>query len=111
MSATLISECTYTAKKKHVCDLCGQHIQIGDNYLRQFCIDGHAYAFKSHLVCNDIANHFQSENDYEDGYDLNCFSYDVFENFESVTGRKSEGLKYQEAINLFKESWILKNKR
>lgn len=107
MSATLISENTFTAKKKHLCDLCGQHIQVGEKYKRQFCIDGNAYAFKMHFVCEDISKVYRKEYDsYDEGYDHNCFSHDVFENFEVVVGFKSDGLKYQEALKLFKQKWI-----
>ena len=107
MSAILISENTFTAKKKHLCDLCGQHIAVGEKYKRQFCVDGNAYAFKMHLVCEDIAKVYSKEYDSDcEGYDHNCFSNDVFENFEVVVGYKSDGLKYQEALKLFKQKWI-----
>lgn len=110
MSAVLISESTYTANKKHVCDLCGQHIQVGDKYIRQFCIDGHAYAFKMHLVCEDISKHYSSEYDFDDeGYDSNCFSNDVIENFKEVTGVDRKGMPYKEAVELFKEHWQLRS--
>jgi hypothetical protein len=111
MSATLISESTYKANKKHVCDLCGQHIQVGEKYIRQFCKDGHAYSFKMHLVCEDISKHYSSEYYYDnEGYDSNCFSYDVLENFKEITGFDRNGMCYQDSVNIFKESWIKQRK-
>lgn len=113
MSATLISTNSYKARKKHLCELCGQQIGIGYTYTRQFVTqEGNAYAFKMHQVCEDIANHYSSEYDYyDDGYDSNCFSNDVLENFKEITGVERNGLPYNEAVELFKESWMLKARK
>lgn len=106
--ATLISDNTHTAKKKHLCDLCHLPIEVGEKYKRQFWEDGHAYAFKMHLVCEDISRHYSQEHDSFDneGYDHNYFSNDVCENFASVTGYIRDGFKYKEMVQIFKEHWI-----
>lgn len=109
MSAILISTNSHKARKKHLCQLCYQQIEIGESYTRQFVTyEGDAYSFKMHNVCENIANHYSSEYDYDDGYDSSCFSNDVLENFKEITGVERNGLPYNEAVELFKESWMLK---
>lgn len=106
MSAELLSEKTHTAKKQHCCGLCGLHIEVGVTYTSQFVKqEGDVYSFKMHKDCEDIAKHYASEYD-DDGYDSNCFSNDVLENFKEITGVERNGLSYKEAVELFKESWI-----
>lgn len=108
MSITLISEKTHKARKMHVCDLCGQYINVSDKYMRQFCKDGYIYSFKMHLICKDIANHYLKEYDFDDeGYDSNCFSNDIIENFKEVTGIERYNMTYKEVVAIFKKHWNL----
>lgn len=48
---------TVKANKDHKCDYCFQYIKKGHHYLNSGHVtDGHAYTWKSHLHCNEIAH-------------------------------------------------------
>lgn len=56
-----------TARKGHVCSLCGGIIHKGENYeLQKNICDGRMYQFKSHLHCRDLSSAIW---DYVDPYE------------------------------------------
>ena len=65
---------THTARKKHVCNLCGGLINEGERYDSEFCVDdGLAYTFKAHEKCNYIASEIYEYVDPYDGMDKTGF--------------------------------------
>ena len=53
----------HKARKRHICDWCLSFIEIGETYNRASMIDGDLYTFKSHLPCDELADHFMSQAD------------------------------------------------
>lgn len=50
---------TPNAKKKHICDLCGGEIDVGEKYERQSgMVDGEFYEMKSHSSCMEICRRY-----------------------------------------------------
>lgn len=48
----ILSDTTQAARKRHRCDSCGRHIEIGEQYARQRIVDGgDAWVFKAHTHC------------------------------------------------------------
>ena len=65
--ATLIESATIkSARKRHRCDWCGEHIDIGTSYERQRLADcGDAWVYKAHPECIEAASTLKD-------YDLEC---------------------------------------
>ena len=56
MSAETLNSKKHTAQVRHVCDLCGSIINVGDRYQADFCVDnGYAYTLRTHEKCIYIA--------------------------------------------------------
>lgn len=50
---------THTAKKVHVCDLCGGKVQIGEKYQRfSGKNEGEMFDLKHHLICCEIISQY-----------------------------------------------------
>lgn len=76
-----------TARKDHKCDYCEQKIQKGQKYDYQFCVDGEAYSWKSHLDCNELACALEMFDDgYDDGLTQNDFKTYVCEKWRDMNG-------------------------
>lgn len=72
----LLEKTTPTARKDHRCDFCGGVIQKGEKYERQsIANDGSVYTWKSHKVCNDIADEIQDR--YSEGVTADYFQEQV----------------------------------
>ena len=52
MSVIKFKKCT--ARKDHICDLCGLPIHKGSKYLYRFVNDGGVFEFKNHCHCESI---------------------------------------------------------
>lgn len=79
------NERIHTAKKEHMCDVCGWVINAGERYIRSSGkYDGYFYDVCQHLHCNAMAKEYclkEGENEYDsdcvadylnDHYCLNC---------------------------------------
>ncbi len=59
MGWTHIEDNNYRARKRHVCELCGQFIEPGWKYVSRFgCRDGKAIRSAMHVECEDISSHW-----------------------------------------------------
>jgi hypothetical protein len=63
----VIEQVDRKAKKEHICDYCGQKIEIGEIYEDQACVqDGVLYHWKSHMSCKELTRELQMEG-YDEG--------------------------------------------
>lgn len=64
MTWTHIKDSTVTARKRHVCQLCGKYVQPGTKYISRFGFDdGPAWA-AMHIACEALT-HDWDETDWE----------------------------------------------
>lgn len=76
MSVEVLSSKEHTARVKHVCNLCGGIINVGERYNADFCVDsGYAYTFKTHTKCSFISDEIVDYLDLEDEMDRMNFCY------------------------------------
>jgi hypothetical protein len=58
-----------TARKQHICDLCGRPINVGEKYSRfEGKADGEMFCTKNHLFCADVIERYcqwAGENEYD----------------------------------------------
>ena len=70
MGVEVLNSKKHTAKVKHICDLCGGTINIGERYQADFCVDGgDSYTFKAHEKCLTIANEIYEYLDLDEEMD------------------------------------------
>jgi hypothetical protein len=74
MTYTLLAEATRTARKRHRCIWCGQHIEPGETYRDERSVyDGELQHHRWHPECDE---QFSVELAYEGGGDLEFSPYD-----------------------------------
>lgn len=75
-----LKSCERTAKKRHVCNLCGAYIEPGEKYdFRTHIFGGDIYDWKSHKECSFIASEIWDYADPDEGMNDDDFLCSVQE--------------------------------
>lgn len=73
------------AKKFHVCDFCGQRIELGEKYSNQFNRQSEGvYTWKSHIRCNEIASKLKMFDEADEGVTADDFYEHIKNEFMEV---------------------------
>ena len=92
-----------SAKKEHVCYLCGQKIENGEQYrIMTGVFDGDFYSLKLHGQCHSMVEAYWAEQEcYDEGWD-NTMVMDFINQWLREDGYEPPKLK-RDAINLWLE--------
>lgn len=84
------------AKKRHVCNYCGCHIEAGETYNRTVLKYDDVYTWKSHPRCDKIANKLNMFDDCDDeGIGADYFQTFIQETFIDIWREKD--IEYYES--------------
>lgn len=93
------------ARKDHKCSYCHSIILKGEKYENQFCVDGEAYTWKSHLDCRDLSSKLFDRDEFWEGVSDSDFQAAVYESSKGLgfDGSFKERLSYLKGLLLRKE--------
>ena len=92
-----------SARKKHYCDLCGEIIEIGEEYDYSTCEDGYIYNCHCHLKCTELAEKLGMYDEAgESGVNINFFQDTIDDYILEKYGKSLgsyKGLSYKEKVS------------
>lgn len=72
---TIISDETVKARKRHICNLCGQPIHPGEEYRKCVNKDGDIFTWREHMRCGKMVERF-SKLGYMDYHEYGAEDFD-----------------------------------